>query len=40
MIVVDTGDADTFGLYITVVPIGDAKLIRQQAGMTEEIDVD
>ena len=40
VVVVDSGNADTFGLYITVVPIGDAKLIRQQAGMVDEIDVD
>ncbi len=40
VVVVDTGDPETFGIYITVVPIGDAKLIRQQARMVAEIDVD
>lgn len=40
VVVVDTGDPDTFGVYITVVPIGDAKLISKQAAMVAEIDVD
>ena len=30
VIVVDTGDDDSFGLYISVVPIGDQRLIDQQ----------
>ncbi|MDZ5622572.1 DUF2510 domain-containing protein [Nocardioides sp. HM23] len=40
VIVVDMGDPDRFGLYITVVPIGDQKLIRQQEAMVGRITVD
>ncbi|WP_183092881.1 DUF2510 domain-containing protein [Nocardioides stalactiti] len=40
VVVVDTGDAETFGLYITVVPIGDDALIAQQAAFLDRITVD
>lgn len=40
VIVVDTGDPDQFGLYITVVPIGNQELIRQQEAMVDRITVD
>jgi len=40
VIVVDMGDPDVFGLYITVVPIGDQKLIDQQEAMVDRILVD
>lgn len=40
VIVVDMGNSDMFGLYITVVPIGDQKLIRQQEAMVGKITVD
>jgi len=40
VIVVDMGDPDIFGLYITVVPIGDQKLIAQQEAMVDRILVD
>jgi hypothetical protein len=39
VIVVDTGDAETFGLYITVVPIGDEELIAQQEAAVARIRV-
>ena len=39
VIVVDTGDAETFGLFITVVPIGDDDLIAQQAAFPARIQV-
>jgi hypothetical protein len=39
VIVVDTGDEETFGLYISVVPIGDQQLIDQQESATEELKV-
>jgi hypothetical protein len=40
VIVVDMGNPGMFGLYITVVPIGDQKLIRQQEAMVGKITVD
>ncbi len=40
VIVVDMGDPQMFGLYITVVPIGDQKLIDQQEALVSRIDVD
>jgi hypothetical protein len=40
VVVVDTGDPDQYGLYITVVPIGDEKLIRQQEGYVDSLTVD
>jgi len=40
VIVVDTGDAETFGLYITVVPIGDEELIAQQQAAVARIRAD
>ncbi len=40
VVVVDMGNPDRFGLYITVVPIGDQKLIRQQQAMVDRIAVD
>lgn len=40
VIVVDTGDAETFGLYLTVVPIGDDELIAQQEAAVGRIRVD
>jgi hypothetical protein len=40
VIVVDTGDEDTFGLYISVVPIGDQALIAEQEAMVERIRVE
>lgn len=40
VVVVETGDPDQLGLYITVVPIGDQKLIRQQEAMVDQITVD
>lgn len=39
VIVVDTGDPETFGLYISVVPIGNDKLIRQQEDFVGQIGV-
>jgi hypothetical protein len=39
VIVVDTGDPETFGLFITVVPIGDQQLIDQQTAFTDQIRV-
>jgi len=39
VVVVDTGDEDHLGLYVSVVPIGDKKLIRQQENMTEKLRV-
>lgn len=39
VIVVDTGDADTWGLYISVVALGDLTLIDQQADTVDEITV-
>lgn len=40
VVVVDTGDPETFGLYLTVVPIGDAALIAQQEAAVARIRVD
>lgn len=40
VIVVDTGDAETFGLYLTVVPIGDDELVAQQEAAVGRIRVD
>jgi hypothetical protein len=40
VIVVDVGNPEMFGLYITVVPIGDEKLVRQQEAMVDQITVD
>ncbi|KAA1428237.1 DUF2510 domain-containing protein [Nocardioides antri] len=40
VIVVDMGDAETFGLYITVVPIGDQALIDQQEAAVGQIRAD
>ena len=40
VIVVDTGDDDSFGLYVSVVPIGDQKLINQQDAATRQLKVD
>jgi hypothetical protein len=40
VIVVDMGDPDMFGLYIAQVPIGDQRLIDQQAAMVGRILVD
>ncbi len=40
VIVVDMGNPDMFGLYLTVVPIGDDQLIRQQKAMVGKITVD
>ena len=40
VVVVDMADPDMFGLYITVVPIGDQKLIRQQEAAVDRITVD
>ncbi len=40
VIVVDMGNPEMFGLYITVVPIGDEKLVRQQEAMVDQITVD
>lgn len=39
VIVVDTGDPEAFGLYISVVPIGNDKLIRQQEDFVGQIGV-
>jgi len=39
VIVVDTGDDDSFGLYVSVVPIGDRKLINQQEAATQQLEV-
>lgn len=39
VVVVDTGDPDSFGLYISVVPIGDQAEINQQARVFDQIDV-
>jgi hypothetical protein len=40
VIVVDTGDADSFGLYIGMAPIGDDKLITANEDLAEQISVD
>ncbi len=40
VIVVDTGEDDSLGLYISVVPIGDQPLIAQQDAITQELKVD
>ena len=40
VVVVDMGDAETFGLYITVVPIGDQALIDQQEALIDRIRAD
>jgi hypothetical protein len=40
VIVVDTGDEDSFGLYVSVVPIGDQGLINQQDAASQELTVD
>lgn len=40
VIVVDTGSEDSFGLYVSVVPIGDRRLIGQQDNVTAELKVD
>jgi hypothetical protein len=39
VIVVDTGDDDSFGLYVSVVPIGDRKLINQQEAVSRQLRV-
>jgi uncharacterized protein DUF2510 len=39
VIVVDTGDDDSFGIYVSVVPIGDQKLINQQEAATRQLKV-
>ncbi|UMG94006.1 hypothetical protein [Nocardioides sp. TF02-7] len=39
VVVVDTGDPETLGLYITVVPLGDDALAREQARMVDRIRV-
>jgi hypothetical protein len=39
VVVVDTGDPDHFGVYIGVVPIGDADLIAEQESVIERISV-
>lgn len=39
VIVVDTGDPETFGLFLSVVPIGDQQLIDQQTAFTDRIRV-
>ena len=40
VVVVDTGDPDQYGVYITVVPIGDERLIRQQKELVDSLTVD
>jgi len=40
VIVVDTGDDELFGLYVSVVPIGNQNLIDQQEAATEQLQVD
>ena len=40
VIVVDTGEDDSFGLYVSVVPIGDQRLIDQQDAATQKLMVD
>ena len=40
VIVVDTGDEEHFGLYVSVVPIGDQKLIDQQEAASARLQVD
>ena len=40
VIVVDTGDDDHFGLYLSVVPIGNQQLIDQQESATQGLKVD
>lgn len=39
VVVVDTGDPAAFGLYLSVVPIGDAEAVRQQQRMVGRIQV-
>ena len=39
VVVVDTGDPDTFGLFLSVVPIGNQQLIDQQTAFTDQIRV-
>lgn len=40
VVVVDTGDPASYGLYISVVPIGDQAEINQQAQVFDQIDVE
>ncbi len=40
VVVVDTGDGDEYGLYISVVPLGDDDLYAQQDEITGQIQVD
>jgi hypothetical protein len=40
VIVVDTGDDEHLGVYISVVPIGDHNLIGQQEAATADLQVD
>lgn len=40
VVVVDTGDPATYGLYISVVPIGDQAEINRQARVFDQIDVE
>lgn len=39
VIVVDTGDEESFGIYVSVVPIGDQQLIDQQEAATQQLRV-
>ncbi|NYI99378.1 hypothetical protein HNR19_000077 [Nocardioides thalensis] len=39
VVVVDTGDPESYGLYISVVPIGDQAEINRQAQVFDQIDV-
>lgn len=39
VVVVDTGDAETFGLYISVVPIGAEEMIAEQTAFLDQIKV-
>ena len=40
VVVVDTGDDEHFGLYVSVVPIGNQNLINQQDTVTGQLQVD
>jgi hypothetical protein len=37
VVIVDTGDPETFGMFVSVVPIGDTTLIAQQDDFTGQL---
>ena len=40
VVVVDTGDLRRYGLFVSVVPIGDQALLDQQQGLVDDLQVD